>query len=448
MKHLFTVGVWGAAYVERFLTYSLPSQLAAGNLPDIPGIRRGKYQIVTDPGNAATIRASEPFKRLEQIMPAEIRLRTDFFVEGSREDKYDDLSSLQKAAMLDAEGYDAVFFGYADMIWSRGSLANAARRIEEGYDAVFAPGLPVLESAFRRALDTAPAFWTGGEGAKILSLASGELAKVALDNLHSLALLNYATCKKISCSPAYLIWDVPGEGIVMRWFHLHPVALRTRVDNQPIVREFAGSLDEFFVPELFAGADNVYLARDSDEIAFCSIMNDFEAEAYHLPLTAASMAQWAENYAALVHREFFKSGFEFHHRRTDAALWNRVRADSACFAERLNERLLLPDSVLALMDPDAFRARRERQKRFGMWTRQEFPGHVVDEKESGGLIPAPVSLWTHPSARKSRTAGDFASRLLARVLARRIGRALARAVGAIPVVGGLARALKRALVRA
>ena len=393
------MGIWGAEYVRRFLAYSLPSQLAEGNLPDVPDIAKGLYQIVTDHDDAEVIRRSAVYARLRDLMPTEIRDRCDYFSKDANADKYDDLGAIQKTVMAESESYDAVFFGYADMIWAQGSLRAAARRIEEGYDAVLSPGLPVAESSFCAALDSTARFWRLAGPVKLLSMSSDQLVETMLGHLHSLARLNFASQDRISASPAYAIWDVPGEGIIMRWFHLHPVALRTRIEGRSLHREFSGSLDEFFVAELFGAADRLYLAKDSDEIAFCSIMHDFDAASHHLPFNVASLAQWAENYAALVHREFFGTGFEFHYRRSDMALWDKARAASERFHDRLSDRLHLPDSVLALMDPEQFRGRRERQKRFGMWTRQELAGHVIDEKEVGGFWPAPFSQWRLPGRR-------------------------------------------------
>jgi len=400
MKPLFSVGIWGEEYVRRFLTYSLASQLADGNLAAVPEIGSGLYHIVTDPEDAHVIRNSAIYSRLREVMPVEIRDRQEFFSRDNP-DKYHDLGTIQLAVMREAQSFDVIYFGYADMIWSKGSLSAAARRVAEGYDAVFSPGLPVQENSFCAALASSTEAWREVQGVRILELSSRRLVETMLAHLHTLARLNFASQDRISESPGYVIWGVPSEGVVMRWFHLHPVVMRTRIDGKPLHREFSGSLDEFFVPEVFSCIDRIYLPIDSDEIAFCSIMHDFAAKSYVLPFDVAAMAQWAENYAALVHREFFHTAFEFHHRRTDSTAWAAARAASSRFCDRLFDRLNLPDSVLALMDPDAFRSRRSRQKRFGMWTRQEFSGHVLDEKESGGLWPAPISMWHRPGYARS-----------------------------------------------
>ena len=52
----------------------------------------------------------------------------------------------------------------------------------------------------------------------------------------------------------------------------------THVRQRHIHREYTGSLDDVFFPLIFDSVENLYFAVDSDEISFCSIMQDWQVD--------------------------------------------------------------------------------------------------------------------------------------------------------------------------
>lgn len=448
MKHLFTTGVWGEEYVDRFLKYALPCQMAEGNLDGLPGLENSRYQIITKKPDADRMKASPAIRLLQDWMEVEFLFIEDIIPDDFKGDKYSYMSMLQKEAMRRLDGFDTVTFGYADILWAKGSLQNAAKRLEEGYDAVLAPGLPVLESKYRKELDAKKSVWSEVDGVSRLTMEPRQFVDLTLNNLHSLATTNYWSCKHLSWAPAYFIWDVPGHGIIMRWFHLHPVMMRTVVDDMDIFREFEGSLDADFVPALFPSSENIYFATDSDELCFCSIMEDFQVEEGVQPLCVPMVAQWAENHAVLLHREFFNNAFYFHSTELDDKLWESATKKSDWVAKEVEKRLLVPDSTLALMDPGAFAGRRERQKRYGLWLRQLVGGNTINERRDLALLSDDTKETKPKIFQPTPTSLDPSASFLLYLMVQKLWQRLNRSVSRFPLIGRLFRSLAvRALIK-
>ena len=392
MRVLYSSAVWNGEYVNRFLGYGLPNLLSDGNLGGLANASRDKFLLITSRRDKGLFLASPVFGKLRDTLETEILFMEDFTDIRSHHDKYSTMSACQIEAIRRSSDFDAIVLGYADFIWSEGSLKNALARIEAGHDGVFCPGLPVAERAFCQALRDHPDLWRGDT----LTVPSRMLVELSLRHLHSLALANNWNRPVLSKSPAYQIWDVPGQGIAMRWFHLHPAVLRTHIQGRHIHREYSGSLDDAYMPLIFDSTDRIYFATDSDEICFCSIMQDWEVEEGTRPLSVATLASWAENNAALLHREFFNQTFLYHMTEIDRTAWAPALAKSDWVARQVEKRLLIPDSVLALMDPEAFGDRRARQERYSL----RFPSWP-------GTVGAPTGATPAPPAAPAKTPAAF-----------------------------------------
>ena len=380
MNFLFSIAVWGDDYVERFLRFSLPSQLAEGNLQGFPWLSNSKYQIITSVRDAEKIMSSAGYGFLSTIMDTEILIIDEFIDEkiklsSNSPDKYFIVSKCQMEAIRRSRGFDGIFFGYADAIWSMGSLQNAARRLSEGYDAVVCPGPPVAVKAFSEKVRTSNRLWRNASDIETLSLPSRDLVSLALRYLHPMAKINRWRSKVFTGCPAYLIWDVPKQGILMRWFHLHPVVIRTLGDNLNFFRKFDVSIDEEYMPLLFSSRERIYFPTDSDEISFCSLMPVSQPAVTIRPPQRPSvplLARWAEDRAALLQRQFFDVAFRWHFADIDLRRWEGAERESENIASELRIRLSTPDSVLALEDPLTYQARKRRQQRLRNWLRPEF----------------------------------------------------------------------------
>jgi len=306
--------------------------------------------------------------------------RMDFKV-----DKYNLMGQCQREGIrqaVEAGTYDGISFGYADFIWSTGSLQNALTRFEEGYDAVFCPGLPVVEDEFKAELDTIGECWKNDSGVQKLNLPPRQLVKLTLDNLHDLAKVNFLSRDKTSTVCAYQMWDVAGEGVLMRWFHLHPVFLRLNLQAVTNLAEWEGSLDEHYIPMTIREPSRIYFCQDSDEVSFCSLMPDFKFNIEYNFGNSVPLAWWAERNTGFIHRQFFKIPFRFHHSQVTEDAWRMAEEKSIELVEQVNARLSMPDLTLKYEDPYAYKARLARKSK--LLLRKSF--YRMLERGWGGFV--------------------------------------------------------------
>jgi len=370
LRVLFTTGVWGESYVQKFLEISLPSQLAEGNLSGTSWSEGSKYLITTSRAGAEMLRDAGPVRQLSTVLDVEIVVLDCIDQTKRRRNKYQLMNRCQIEALRRSAEFDALMFGYADTIWSAGTFVACARRIEQGFDAVMAPGLPVCEAEFVSALRGSSTLWKDRGTVASLDIPPRVLVRMILDRLHPMADANFFEHPVASTSPAYTMWKVPEQGVSLRAFHLHPVMIRVQPENARFFREFSTSLDEEYVSNLFLSKDNLYFARDSDELALCSLMQPFPHGFQVSPPTppsARGLALWAERNASALHREFFGEEFRLHFSDVDRATWRRASYIGAELHHRIQQRLTLPDSLVAVEDPQAWDARRSRVQRLRHW---------------------------------------------------------------------------------
>ncbi len=368
MKCLVTVALWGESYVDRFLSLSLPSQLSDGNL----GVFRAKtdstYLIVTTEKDRRKIESSPCFLALKKL------INTTFLIVKSppKSDKYLGASFCQYFAIQQSSGYDAIIFVYPDFIFADGAIRTALRCLAEGSDAVTMPVPRVSERQF------IPRFIerTGGRAAAdaIRSLPARELVALANQTLHPTMRQFIWDSDDLASYPSSLLWSVGDDGLLMRCFHTHPLAIRVDEQNPGYASPFRVSLDEEYLPKAIASSDLVHCIADSDDATICSLSDDQFAFA---PVSAAArrsvvrfVSLWAEGHAATLHRELVRRPYRWHSTAIDPAAWAAVERESAAFVERVLDRLKIPDCVLEYEDRQAHDARRARARRWRRWRRQ------------------------------------------------------------------------------
>jgi hypothetical protein len=375
VRVLFTTGVWGDAYLDKFVRVSLPTQLAEGNLDGAGDFDGSKYLIVTSTAGKARLERAPIYRYLCTRIATEIVALRALDQAARYSNKYELMNLCQMQAISLSCEYDAVMFGYADTLWSRGTFQNAARRLAEGYDGVFAPGIPVREAEFLAALRRAPTLWKHHGEIETLELSPRALVAMTLEWMHPMAEANFWHQPALGSNPAYVMWDVPQQGVTLRAFHLHPVMIRAQPRNPTFFRKFSTSLDEEYVSNLFSGSDHLYFARDSDELALCSLMQPFSHGFATNPPQRPSvrnLALWAEAHASTLHRDFFDQEYRLHHTDVVDRDWSRVGREGALLARRVRERTSIPDSILAIEDPTVSAARRGRTERLRYWQRPDF----------------------------------------------------------------------------
>ncbi len=354
MRCLFAINIWGARYIDNFVRVTLPTHMAPGNLGQLPDVDSCKYVIFTRVEDVDYILSTPQIQALQRLMPVEVVAIN--FPEG---DKYQLLGSLQNAAFCKAhvEGFDAVFPLYADALFADGTFANAAKRIGEGYLAVVAPGPQALADPVREAL-LSPGGYLTEAGA--IAVPPRKLVDLVFSHLHPFHAPAFWEEDKFTSIPSMVFWNVPGQGVLVHGFHLHPVAIATQLISS-FISPFYGTLDEHFLPRMLSCADKVYVAVDSDEIFVCSIDSLGErggdAANARYKASVANLANWAERHTFMLHRDFF--GYPIRLRRADGdeAAWADCESRAQRIVERTLYRLSVADITLKYEDRNAYESR-------------------------------------------------------------------------------------------
>lgn len=359
MRVSFALVVWGEAYVRDFLEFSLPTLLVDGNLVDNPLIDGSRFQILTTKADFDLLAASPLFRRLQDTLPVDhVDIGTVRVA-----NKYQAVSSYQTEAIRRSEDYDAIALLYPDIIWARGAIQYAVERMTaDNALAVFSPGPTVTPEAAKAALITLGEM-AGPPDAQTISVGPQQLAGIVMDHHHPMWDGFDWDGNNFTSSPACMRWNVPGQGWLIRCYHLHPVIMKVQRDNPIFFADIGVSLDGEHTARLFDGTDRLVFATDTRFFALASVR---DAATPPLPnpgnrASVTSVAQWAEANVLVPHRAFANIAFRWHTHMASEADWSAVEARSQNIISDIVNRLHTPDSVLRSEDPVAYRMRKRPQ---------------------------------------------------------------------------------------
>jgi hypothetical protein len=308
------VPVWGAAYCELFTTISLPSQLAAGNLPSLPHKDRCLYHLLTRPEDRQRIKGSEAWRRVASLMP----VRIDVFDEYERT-PHETMSACLRRGIDFADQHDAAsLFFNPDLIFADGTIDALVARVKAGRRVVFTTGIRLLKEAVTANIER-------HRHAGTIALAPRELAAIALRNLHPISRQNIWTGDGGTLVPATLFWPVGDEGLAARCFHLHPLLVWP--ERKGAV--FTGTVDDDFVSMACPRSETDHVVTDSDELLICEI-SDFSrvSETVYRRGSIDDVVDWAESHADARHRRLATFPIRFHAAPATEPRWAGVEAES------------------------------------------------------------------------------------------------------------------------
>jgi hypothetical protein len=370
---LYAVAVWGHPYVDVFLTLSLPSLLAEGNLEDLPNNKNSRFIIHTLPEDRPFFEATSQFQALKRMMPISFH---DISLRGERRgDKYDILNRCQSEAIAASEEFDAIVFTYADFVWATGTIRSGLARIADGYDAAVMPVPPLVrEDLIEFAIKNFDHLYDFIRGYPRIGLSPRRLVALGKPLMHPLMRDSNLDYRLNTTNAAYTSWFGPNGDLLIRCFHIHPLILRVQRENPDFWIPLTGTLDEDFIPRVLAAPDRVYHVADSDEAAAASLTpRNFPL--HYFPendgLDAAKIARWAEGSASPLHKMFFDSYSIWHEHDVSWNEWEPTIARSQRIANFVKWTLLMPDTIASYEIPVNWllRANRSTHQRKKSWLR-------------------------------------------------------------------------------
>ena len=255
------VTVWGAAYVEKYLKYSLASQLAPGNLPALAGAHDFLWHIYTD--RASTPLFDAALAKVRSYAEAELIFYEDIAYKGgtlaeaiANSDPATVKHNVQRVTshhfleQAAANNAQALILLDSDFIFADGAWVAMLARAEEGARAVCAMFLRLEEERAAPRLSSI--------------MTPRDLVRLGLEALHPLARAMFVDADSFTGYPSQLNWRVGGDGFITHCFFPHPLLI---VPGGTM--RYSSTIDYEFALRAVADDARVRLITSSDELLFC-----------------------------------------------------------------------------------------------------------------------------------------------------------------------------------
>ena len=263
--------IWGEAYAEIFLKWSLPSLLSNGNSGRIIDAGHNlKFCLFGDSSILEVLRSHNLVNSSGGIDFQFYDISETLF-DGKPIDfnlaNYDTLSythELQSRCFMcgmeqSTEDKLAFIFWAADFILSDGGLAWAVQQVDGGQKAVYCDFIEISQQAITVELNTQ--FKNLGDGP-----SGRQLADIALRHPHQDTLDHFCDNGSISAYPPFLFWRSEDDSFVHTGIFPHPLV----VCFDGSTTRFESSIDYEFAQRVVG--DGPYIkAIDSDDLLLCAV---------------------------------------------------------------------------------------------------------------------------------------------------------------------------------
>jgi len=323
----FITVAWGKPYVDLLVNVAIPSQMSNGNLPSFQFLKTSTYIVYTTSQDRETLNNSAAFKALSKLMSTEIRLIDNI---DSQENKYSIVSQCQIRASSAVKNTETAFVWlYPDVVWPDGALVNMGRIAATGKRAILHVSLSavtetcvpdLLQQYHRKESDT-------------ITISPRESVKLALDHMDPGVESLFWDSENFNTSPSQLFWNVPGEGVLARWFYLVPLMICPRTN----VTGFTDSIDSGnYIKQTGLGPEDIYVATDSDVIFQFSLSAPLRTHSHNTSSTF-KVVRWAAT-ASTIDADNLRHRFLVHYAEvTDN--WGEVERESDAVVDSIIRNL-------------------------------------------------------------------------------------------------------------
>jgi len=368
-KFNFAMSVWGMRYVDILLKVGLPSQLSPGNLQSFPWLDSSIYEFYTTRHDAGYIRGSALYRWLCAHIEVRFIYIDDVLKEKLNEGKWGNVRYCHREAVKSADAREAaVFFLCPDQVWPDGSLVNAGKLIDAGYSAVMCPGPRAIEETMVPLLRER---YLSSNGLS-LTVSARDLVKAGLEHVHREMREWTWDAPEYFGYPTYVMFDVPGQGVLAHCYILHPVVINAEVRNAPFEHVF----DQDYLMNACPDVSKIYVSGDSDEVFHFELSPSTTT----LPEPArlvnrrdpeVELMWYGEKQFNAHHRSFAKKPIRIHYSDIEDASWRSIEERALGIINRIDRGWNIPDSVLVHQHPDHLIRRME--KRYPDWLGEVLP---------------------------------------------------------------------------
>ncbi|MCK9918518.1 hypothetical protein MXD81_56290 [Microbacteriaceae bacterium K1510] len=384
LKVKFLTAIWGARYIKEFARVSLPSYLAAGNLPYLASETDLEIVILTSRASIPQFDAEPIFAKIKALCPLRYIFIDDLITTGN----YGVTLTLAYARGIMDSGAEQTnthfVFMNSDFVLADGSFRTLYAKLRDGHGCIMAPSLRASAEATLPTLIEAV-----DQASQTLSMPPRRMVQLAFDNLHPTVIAKTVTQNFVTfATHNQIYWQADSTTLLARYYLIFMLAIKPERPLPPI----NSYCDYGFVPELVPSG-RLSILDDSDGFFMLELQPSVqESEFLHCGRSnpreiAERLAMWTTR----EHRRFAEVDVVFHSKALPPDFDQR-RQEAAKYISTLSK--LMPNSPIDHVD--------HRYWRLGVqsWALLKFAG-APDPTQ----LPAEISATKTAAvpARKSRT---------------------------------------------
>jgi hypothetical protein len=334
LKIKFLTVIWGARYIEEFASVSLPSYLAAGNLPFMASETDLEIVVMTSMDSRDKFEERGHLEKLKVLCPVRYILIDDLITSGN----YGVTLTLAYARGIRDSGSEQTnthfVFMNSDFVLANGSLKTLVAKLREGHRAIMAPSLRACSETVIPALADAV-----NHVDRTLTMSPRPMVQLAFENLHPTVVGKTITQDFVTCTTHNQIyWQIDKKTLLGRYHLIFMLAIRPEVP-MGLVNSYC---DYGFVSELVPSG-NFSIIDDSDEFFMLEIQSAAQEKNYlrcgHT--TLEKIADELSTWTTREHRRFAEIDVVFRSGDLPERLPG-VRAEAARFVSSLHRRMKPP----------------------------------------------------------------------------------------------------------
>jgi hypothetical protein len=320
--------VWGAAFVQQFLDFCLPTLLAPGNVPALAQELPTRFVLLTRSCDVPLILAHPAWQQLAQHCDTDVQQIDDLIVDGNHHAAV----TLAYVRALRATGTAlcdiAFLFLVGDYLLADGSLRSVLDRIRGGASGVLTGNLQIRADA------ALPLLRERGSASRELVLPARELADWTLAHLHPCSASSIVDAGSLHDPDTNrLFWSVDRHTLIGRFYLLHMIAIRPEVGDFVV----GAPCDYAFIPEL-CPSGNVHVITDSDEYLAVELQRQATDRRGSGRVPATRLARSLSQWTTAGHRKNAETTVVFHARDIPENI-NEVCALAGRFVEDIDKAL-------------------------------------------------------------------------------------------------------------
>lgn len=327
----FLTVVWGEAYIRRFVTLSLPSFLAPGNLPALAQNTNLEVVIMTRRDDVEYFENHVAFRRLQEVCPVRFVEIDDLITTGG----YGVTLTLAFARPVIACGSEMLnthfVFMNADFVLADGSLRALCKHILAGRSIVLGPSFRATAEAVQVRLEAAVDVTSG-----VLAIPPRQMAALSLAHPHPTTIAkirNQGFCH--STHPNQFFWQVDERTLLGRYYLIFMLCLKP----ERIVESINCYCDYAFVPEMCPSGDEV--AMDDSDNFFMLELQRRDQETHLLRLgrqTDKEITRSLGEWTTAEHRRAARYDIVFHSGDIPPEI-EAAKTEASAFVTRIGRKL-------------------------------------------------------------------------------------------------------------